>query len=222
MAVERVLTSGSERATLATNKLIRNTYTLLSMTLLFSAVMAGVAMAVQAPPVHWLLMLGLLIGGPFAIYAVRNSGWAILLTFAFTGALGFFLGPILSLYLALPNGGQIVATSLGLTGAIFLGLSGYALTTRKDFSFLRGFVFVGLLVVLGAILLNLFLQIPVLSLMISAAAVLVLSAAILFDTSRMVHGGEENYVLMTVSLYANLYVMFLHMLNLVAAFTGND
>ncbi len=222
MSTERLTTVRSPAGVLATNKVIRNTYLLLSMTLVFSAVTAGVAMVSNAKPMPFLLILAVFIGGPFVINAVRNSVWSVPLTFVFTGFMGYVLGPILNWYLQLSNGNEIVMSALGTTAAMFIGLSMYALTTKKDFSFLGGFVFVGLIVVLIAIVANIFLQIPVLSLTISAAAVLVISAAILFDTSRMIHGGETNYVLMTVSLYANLYVMFTHLLNLFAAFSGDD
>ncbi len=206
---------------LATNKLIRNTYMLLSMTLATSAVTAGIAMITGARPVHWIIMLAVFIGMPFLINAARNSVWSLPLTFAFTGIMGYILGPIIGLYLQLPNGPQIVATAFGLTAAMFVGLSAYALVTRKDFSFMGGFLMVGLIVVLVAIVANIFLQIPALSLTISAAAVILMSGMILFDTSRMVHGGEDNYVMMTVSLFANIYVLFTHMLNLVAGLSGD-
>ncbi|ADC71411.1 protein of unknown function UPF0005 [Thioalkalivibrio sp. K90mix] len=214
--------TGSISETISTNKVIRQTYMLLSVTLAFSAVMAFVAMAVGAPAVHWLVLLAVLIGGPFAIHAARNSALGLVLTFAFTGVLGFFLGPILSMYLGLPNGPQIVGNAFTATAVAFVALSGYALATKKDFSFLGGFLVVGLIVALLAIVANLFLAIPALSLTISAAVVLLLSAAILFDTSRMIHDPEANYIMMTVSLYANLYVMFLHLLNLFHAFMGDN
>ena len=200
MNTERLAVVRAHESAPSTNKVIRNTYLLLSMTLAFSAVTAGVSMAVGAQPMHWIVLLAVMIGGPFAIHALRNSVWSLPLTFAFTGALGWFLGPVLTFYLSLPNGGEIVTTAMGMTAAIFLGLSAYALTTRKDFSFLGGFVVVGFLVVLAAIIANI----------------------ILFDTSRMVNGGETNYVTMTVALYSNLYVLFLHLLNLISAFTGDD
>lgn len=226
MAEERLARARPGTSTVAetirANKVIRNTYLLLSLTLAFSAVMAFTAMAINAPPVHWILMLGVLIGGPFAIHALRNSVWGLILTFAFTGLLGFFLGPILTLYLGLPNGPQIVGNAFGTTAVAFVALSGYALTTKKDFSFLGGFLVVGLVLALVAIVANIFLAIPALSLTISAAVVLLLSAAILFDTSRMIHDPDANYIVMTVSLYANLYVMFLHLLNLFHAFTGES
>lgn len=214
--------TGSISETISTNKVIRQTYTLLALTLAFSAVTAFIAMAIGAPPVHWIVMLGVLIGGPFAIHFTRNSVWGLVLTFAFTGILGFFLGPILTMYLGLPNGPQIVGNAFAATAVAFVALSGYALATKKDFSFLGGFIVVGLIVALLAIVANIFLAIPALSLAISAAVVMLLSAAILFDTSRMIHDEETNYVVMTVSLYANLYVMFLHMLNLFQAFMGDN
>jgi modulator of FtsH protease len=224
MSIERVTTlpRSQAQAALATNKVIRNTYTLLTLTLLTSAATAGIAMVTGARPVHWLLMMVVFIGMPFVINALRNSVWSLPLTFLFTGFMGYVLGPILSLYLALPDGNQIVMSAFGTTAVLFLGLSGYALTTRRDFSFMGGFLMVGLLVVLAAIIANIFLEIPALSLTISAASVLLMSGLILFDTSRMVHGGETNYVVMTVSLFANIYVMFLHLLNLFAALSGDN
>lgn len=222
MSTQRITTAQTTPSILATNKVIRNTYLLLTLTLLTSAVTAGVAMATGARPVNWILMLVVFIGVPFIINALRDSVWSLPLTFAFTGFMGYVLGPILTFYLSLPNGGQIVMAAFGTTAVMFLGLSAYALTTRKDFSFMSGFLMVGLLVVLVAIIANIFLQIPALSLTISAAAVLLMSGLILFDTSRMVHGGETNYVVMTVSLFANIYVMFIHLLNLFAAFTGDN
>lgn len=223
MNTPRITTAPATReAVFATNKVIRNTYMLLTLTLLTSAVTAGIAMATGARPVHWILMLVVFIGGPFLINALRNSVWSLPATFAFTGFMGYVLGPILTLYLSIPNGPQIVMAAFGTTAVMFLGLSGYALTSRRDFSFMGGFLTVGLLLILVAIIANIFLELPALSLTISAAAVLLMSGLILFDTSRMVHGGETNYVVMTVSLYANIYVMFVHLLNLFAAFSGDN
>lgn len=212
-----VLTRTPER-TLATNKLIRNTYTLLAMTLAVSSATAVYAMASGAPMVHWIIMLAVMIGMPFLINRMRNSVWSLPLTFLFTGILGYIAGPIVGHYLHAPNGSETVAIAFGLTAAIFIGLSAYALTTKKDFNFLSGFLFVGLMVVLVAMVANIFLHIPALSLAISSAVVLLMSAGILFNTSRMVNGGEDNYVMMTVSLFADIYVLFLHLLNLVSAF----
>ena len=212
----------SQASILATNKVIRNTYMLLTLTLLTSAFTAFLAMRSGVGFINPILMLVVFIGMPFIIFKFRNSGIGLLLTFIFTAFMGFILGPILNYYLGLANGAQIVGGALGTTAVVFFGLSGYALTTQKNFSFMGGFIFVGLLVVLGAIILNLFLQIPALSLTISAAAVMLISGAILYDTSRMVHGGETNYIVMTVSLYANIYVLFTHLLNLFAFFSHND
>ena len=212
----------SADSVLATNKVIRNTYTLLSMTILFSALTAGFAMMTNAQPVHWLIMLVVFLGGPFVINALRNSAMGLVAIFAFTGAMGYILGPILSLYLALPNGSQIVTTAFGLTGVIFLGLSGYALVSRKNFSFMGGFLMVGFLVMLAAIVLNIFLEIPALSLAISAAMVLLLSAGILYETSAMVHGGETNYITMTVALYTSIFALLMHLLNLLQFFMGDE
>ncbi len=202
---------------LATNRVIRNAYLLLTLTLLTSAATAGFAMASGARPVNWFIMLAVFIGMPFVIHRLRNGVWALPLTFLFTGFMGYVLGPILTLYLGLSNGPQIVASAFATTAVMFTGLSLYALATQRDFSFMRGFLFVGLIVVLLAIVANLFLAIPALSLTISAVAVILMSGMILFDTSRMVHGGETNYVVMTVSLYANIYVLFVHLLNLFSA-----
>jgi len=207
---------------LATNEVIRSTYTLLSMTLLFSAAMAAVSVWVRMPPMVSLLSTG---GALLLIWLVlprtANSAKGLGVVFAITGLLGFGLGPILTVYLALPNGPQIVATAFGGTGVIFLGLSGYALATRRDFSFLGGFLFTGLLVVLVAALANIFLSIPALSLAISAVVILIMSGFILFDTSRLINGGETNYILATVSLYLSLFNIFIHLLSLLGI-VGND
>ena len=202
------------QSVLTTNKLVRNTYLLLTLTLLTSAATAWFAMASKVGFINPILMLVIFIGGPFLISSLRNSIWALPATFLFTGFMGFYLGPVLNYYLGLANGPQIVMAAFTSTATLFLGLSGYALTTRRNFNFMSGFLMTGLIVVLGAIILNLFLNIPALSLTISAAAVLLMSGLILFDTSRMIHGGETNYVMMTISLFANIYVLFIHLLNL--------
>ena len=212
----------SRTSVFETNKLIRNTYLLLTMTLIMSAVTAGIAMVNRVGFVNPILMLVVFIGMPFVIYRMKNSVWALPLTFLFTGFMGYVLGPILSFYLGLANGPQVVMAAFATTATMFLALSGYALTTRRDFSFMGSFLFVGLFVILGAIILNLFMQIPALSLTISAAAVILMSGMILYDTGRMVHGGETNYIVMTVSMFANIYVLFIHLLNLFSFFGGND
>lgn len=214
--------SRSQTGVLATNKLLRNTYMLLSMTLLFSALTATASVFMQMPPITYLLSLGgamLLMW--LALPRTANSSAGLAVVFAITGLMGFGLGPILNNYLSLANGPQIIATALGGTGVIFLGLSGYALTTRRDFSFLGGFLFVGLLVVLGAALLNIFLDIPAMSLALSAAIVMLMSGFILYDTSRMVNGGVDNYIVATVQLYVNIFNLFISLLHLLG-FASND
>ncbi len=202
-------------AVTTTNKLIRNTYMLLSMTLLFSAVTATLSVMLQMPPITYLVSVGMAIALMWLVLPrSANSGAGIGVVFAITGLLGFALGPILSMYLKLPHGPQLVATALGGTGAIFLGLSAYALTTRRDFNFMGGFLFVGMLVVLGASLANIFLAIPAMSLAVSAVVVMLMSGFILFDTSRMIHGGVDNYILATVSLYMNIFNLFISLLQL--------
>lgn len=208
---------------LATNKVIKNTYTLLAATLVFSAVMAAVSLAMQMPPMTYLLGLG---GAFLLIWLVlprtANSASGLWVVFAITGLLGFSIGPLLSFYLALPKGPEVVATAFGGTGVIFLGLSGYVLTTRKDFSFMGGFLFAGLLMALIVILANIFLGLPALSLAISAVVIMLMSGFILYDTSQMIHGGATNYLLMTVNLYLNIFNIFIHLLNLLGALAGDD
>ena len=197
------------------NKVVRNTYLLLSMTLLFSGVTAGLSMVLNVPPVAYLVSTGgafVLIWLVLPRFANRAGGVGVV--FGITGLLGFGLGPILNAYLALANGPQIVGTALGGTGIIFLALSAYALTTKRDFNFLGGFLFTGFLVVLLASLANIFLAIPAFTLAISAAVVMIMSGFILFDTSRMVNGGETNYVLATVGLYLSIFNIFISLLNI--------
>jgi len=213
-ANEPTVTRTRESA-LATNKVIRNTYTLLSMTLIFSALMAAVSVAVKLGPgvslVSFLGAIGLIW---FVLPRTANSGMGIFVVFGFTGLLGLGLGPMLNQYLAMENGSQLIGTALGGTGIIFLALSGYALTTKKDFSFLGGFLMVGMFVVLAAILANIFLAIPALSLAISAVVIMIMSGFILYDTGRIINGGETNYLMATASLYLSIYNIFIHLLNI--------
>jgi len=200
---------------LSTNRVLRNTYALLAATLLFSAVMAAVSMAIAPPR---MLAMGASIGAivilMFVLPKFENSASGIGIVFLCTGLLGFGLGPMLSAYASLPNGGTIVATALGGTGVIFLALSAYVLTTKKSFDFMGGMLFVGLIVVFGAILVNLFVQIPALSMAISGAMVLLMSGFILFDTGRIVNGGETNYIRATVSMFINIFNLFTSLLHL--------
>lgn len=207
---------------LAANKLIRNTYMLLAMTLLFSAAAAGVSIKFNLPHPGLIITLVGYFGLLFLTYKLRNSIWGLLSVFGLTGFMGLTLGPIINSYLGLPNGGQTVMMAMGATGAIFLGLSAYALTSRRDFSFMGGFLFVGVLVAFLAGLGAIFFELPTLALAVSAMFVLLASGLILFETSQIVHGGETNYILATVSLYVSIYNLFASLLHLLGVFNGND
>jgi modulator of FtsH protease len=158
----------------------------------------------------------------FVVHKTAESSNGLIAIFAFAGVMGASLGPMLNFYLAMPSGPALVMQALGATAIVFFGLSAYALTTRKDFSYMGGFLTVGLVVALVAILANLFLQIPALSLTVSAVVVMLMSGLILFDTSRIINGGETNYIRATVSLYLNIYNLFIHLLHLLTAFSGDD
>jgi modulator of FtsH protease len=208
---------------LATNKVIKNTFALLSMTLLFSAAVAGVSMAFNWPHPGMLLTLAGYFGLLFLTHRLANSAWGLLAVFALTGFMGLTLGPIISNYLtAFQNGHQLVMLALGGTGIIFLGLAGYAMTTRKDFSFMAGFLMVGVLVAfLGSIAAVIF-SIPALALAVSVMFVLLMSGMILYQVSELVHGGETNYILATVGLYVSIYNLFLSLLQLLGVFSGDE
>ncbi len=212
----------SQTATLATNKVIRNTYTLLSMTLLFSALTAGGSMALNLPHPGLLLTLGGYFGLLFATTKFRNSSLGLVFVFALTGFMGYTLGPILNAYLALPNGGQVVMTAMGATGAIFLGLSGYVLTSRKDFSFMGGFLIAGILVAFMAGLGAVFFEMPGLSLVVSSMFVLLMAGLILYQTSQLIHGGETNYIMATVTLYVSIFNLFTSLLHLLGFMNGEE
>ncbi len=221
MARDFVVSRRTSDSVLATNSVIRNTYILLSLTLLFSAFMAGVSVISNAPPIGllgFLMYFGLL----FLVQATANSAWGLLSVFGLTGFLGYTLGPILNLYLQLPNGSQLVMTALGGTGMIFFALSAYALTTRKDFSYLTGFLVATSLVLLLAVLASLFLPLPGLQLLICAGFLLLSSGFILHETSQIIQGGQRNYILATVSLYVSIYNIFISLLQLLGAFSRRD
>ncbi|MFO0333618.1 MAG: Bax inhibitor-1/YccA family protein [Pseudomonadota bacterium] len=198
-----------------TNKVLRNTYLLLAATLLFSAASAGLSLAMGAPRLGLLVTLVGYFALLFGVYKLRNSAWGVLMVFGLTGFLGFTLGPILSTYLtALPNGSSIVMNAFGITGLTFVALSAYAVKSRKDFSFMGGFLCVG---VLAAFLLGLaafFFELSALSLAVSGMFVLLSSGLILWQTSEIVNGGETNYVMATVSLYVSLFNLFTSLLHL--------
>ena len=212
---------GQQTSVLATNKVIRNTYMLLSVTLLFSALTAGVSMALALPHPGMIITLVGYFGLLFLTSKLRNSAGGILAVFALTGFMGYTLGPIISHYLNMPNGTQTVMTAMGATGAIFLGLSAYALTTRKDFSYMGGFLMVGIIVAFLAGLGAIFFSIPALSLTVSAAFVLLMSGLILYETSNIIHGGETNYIMATVTLFVSIFNLFTSLLHLLG-FANND
>ena len=197
-----------------TSRVLRNTYALLSMTLLFSAAVATASVAMKLPAPGLLITLGVYFGFLFAIHRLQNSGWALPAVFALTGFMGYSLGPVLSHTLALPGGGQTIALALGATGATFLGLSAWVLTTRKDFSFMGGFLFAGMVIALVAGLAAVFFEIPALGLAVSGMVALLSAGLILFETSNIVNGGERNYVLATVSLYVSVFNLFTSLLSL--------
>ncbi|PHS27562.1 MAG: BAX inhibitor protein [Methylophaga sp.] len=211
----------SEESIFQTNKVIKNTYMLLSMTLFFSAITAylsmamgtGFGMALVANIVAIVLLW-------FVLPKVANSATGIPVVFAFTGLLGFGLGPLLTYYLAMDP--SVVMTAMGGTGAIFIALSGYAITTKKDFSFMGGFLAVGLFVLIGIMILNIFLQIPILALALSGGIVLVMSGLILYQTSAIINGGETNYIMATASLFLSILNIFTSLLHILGAFSGND
>lgn len=214
---------GVRSGAIETNSVIRNTYILLSMTLAFSAFTALAAMATGAPALPWYLVLGGYFGLLFLTNSLRNSVWGIASVFALTGFMGYTLGPLLSFYLtAFSNGSQLVAMAFGGTATIFLGLSAYALTTRKNFSFMGGFLMAGILVAFLAGLGALVFSMPGLSLAVSAMFILLMAGLILWQTSEMIHGGETNYIMATVTLYVAIFNLFTSLLHLLGVFGGDD
>ena len=217
-----VATARYDSAVLETNKVLKNTYMLLGMTLAFSAVTAGISMALNLPAFMGLVFSLIGFGLLFVVNRMADSAKGLPAIFAFTGVMGAGLGPLLNAYLAMPGGPQLVMQSLAGTAFIFFGLSAYALQSKRDFSFMTGFLFAGLIVAIVAMIANIFLGIPALSLTISAAVVMIMSGLILVDTSRIISGGETNYIRATVGLYLNIYNIFVHLLHLLGAFGGDD
>ncbi len=221
-----VVIDRSQTAVSGASKMIRNTYALLAMTMVFSAITAAISMAINPP---FFVYLGSVIVSFIMIFILnkmQNSVWALPLTFLFTGLMGFGLGPVLNHYLALPNGGQIVMTAMGMTAMTFLGLSAYVLTSRKDFSFMGGFLAAGMMVALIAMVALFALpffgvEISGLSLAFSALVVLLMAGFILYDTSNIVNGTYTNYVMATVSLYLNIYNLLIHLLHLVGVLSDD-
>lgn len=213
----------NEANILATNKVLKNTYSLLAMTLLFSAGTAGLSMSLNLPHPGIIITLVGYIGLLFLTTKLRNSSWGILCVFALTGFMGMTLGPILNMYLnAFSNGHELIMTSLGGTGVIFFALSAYALTTKKDFSFISGFLMVGILVAFLAGIGAMIFSIPALSLGVSAMFIMLMSGMILYQTSEIIHGGETNYIMATVSLYVSLFNLFTSLLHILGAVSGRE
>ncbi len=213
-AIEGQTAAGTARKALATNRVIRNTYLLLALTLAFSALAAAASMALKLPHPGLILTLVGYFGLLFLTTKFRDRALGLAFVFALTGFMGYTLGPILNVYLGMPNGPQLVMTALGATGAVFLGLSGYALASRKDFSFIGGFLMVGILVAFLAGLGAIFFDLPGLSLAVSAMFVLLMSGLILYETSNIIHGGETNYIMATVTLYVSIFNLFTSLLHL--------
>jgi modulator of FtsH protease len=208
-------------ASAQTTRVLRNTYALLSMTLLFSAAVAAAGVALKLPAPGLLITLAGYFGLLFAVHRLRNSGWALPAVFALTGFMGYTLGPVLARTLTLPGGAQTIMLALAATGATFLALSAWVLSTRRDFSFMGGFLFAGMVVALLAGLGAVFFEMPALGLAVSAMVALLSAGLILFETSRIVNGGETNYVMATVGLYVSLFNLFTSLLSLFG-FGGGD
>jgi len=210
----------SRSSAIEINKVLKNTYMLLSMTLVVSAVTAGISMAMNLSHMTALIMMLVSFGLLFVVNKQADKASGIFWIFAFTGLMGASLGPMLNHYAAIDP--SLIMQALGGTALIFFSLSGYALTSKKDFSFMGGFLMVGLIVVIIAAVANIFFAIPAVSLAISAVIIMIMSGLILFDTSRIIHGGETNYIRATVSLYLNVYNIFTSLLHLLGAFGGDD
>ena len=212
----------TQTVALATNRVLRNTYQLLSMTLLFSALTAGISMKLNLPHPGLLLTLGGYFGLLFLTTKFRHRDLGIAFVFALTGFMGYTLGPILDAYLALANGTQLVMTAMGATAAIFLSLSTYVRITRKDFSFMGGFLLAGIIVAFVAGLSAIFFEVPGLSLVVSSVFVMLMAGLILYQTSSIIHGGETNYIMATVTLYVSIFNLFTSLLHLLGFMSGDD
>ena len=206
--------TGQSSHSLEVQRVLRNTYALLAMTLIFSASVAAAAVTWKWPSPGLVLTLIGYFGLLFAIHRLQNSAWALPLVFGLTGFMGYTLGPILTHYLSVPGGAQTVSMALGATGVTFMALSAYALTSRKDFSFMGSFLFMGMIIAMLAGLGAIFFDIPALSLAVSAMVALLSAGLILFETSQIVNGGERNYVMATVSLFVSVFNLFTSLLAL--------
>jgi modulator of FtsH protease len=211
----------SKDSIIGSHAVLRKTYFLLSLTLLFSTLTAAFSMSIHARP-GFLITIAGMFGLSYLTQKLRYSPWGIAAIFAFTGFLGFTLGPILDIVMrTYANGGQIIMTSLGATGLIFLTLSAYVLTTRKNFSYLGGFLFVATMVVFLGSIASIFLKMPVFSTIISGAFALISSAYIMYTTSEIINGGENNYIMATASLFVSIFNLFISLVQILTAFSGN-
>jgi len=218
---EQVITKRSE-SILSTHSVLRNTYLLLSLTLLFSAACAGFAIMNQATQASSLILFFIGFGLLFATSALRNSAWGILAVFAFTGCMGYSMGPMLNYFLhGYKNGGQLILTALGGTGLTFFGLSAYTLTTKKDLSNWGKTLMIGLIVCVVASLANIFFKMPAVTMAISVIMTFVSALLIMYDTSRIINSGEDNYIMATISLYLDIQILFQNLLMLLGIFGGN-
>ncbi|MAK70708.1 modulator of FtsH protease [Idiomarina aquatica] len=213
---------GQEASTLAVNKVLRNTYSLLAMTLAFSAVTATISTMMNLPYPGFFITIIAYFGLLFGIHKTKDSGMGIVLTFALTGFLGYTLGPLLNMALSMPGGGEMVATALGGTALTFFATSAYVLTTKKDMSKLGGVITAGIIMVFVAMIANFFFQLPALQLALSALMIPLMAMLIMWQTSDIIHGGERNYIMATVTLYVSLYNLFVNLLTLLMAFGGGD
>ena len=221
MSEERVINATTAQAA-GINKVLRQTYMLLGMTLAFSATMTAVAVSVGATPINWIVSMVVMFGLLFAVQAKRNSAMALPLVFAFTGWMGWSLGPMVAFVLGSAGGMGILFNATAGTAITFFALSAYAITSGRDFTFMRGFLMTGLIVCLLAIVAGFFFQVPALQLAISGALILLAAGFILFDTSNIVRGGETNYVMATVSLYINIYMLFSNLLAIMGVMGSDD
>ena len=204
------------------NKVLRNTYFLLSLTLMFSALVAFLTMISNVAPPNFIIVIIGMFGLSYLTSIYSNSSIGLLCVFAFTGFMGYVLGPILNMYLhGFSNGAELIMTAFGSTGVIFLALSSYVLTTRKNFSYMGGFLFAAIMVAFILGILSAFFQMPILNLVISGAFALISSGLILYHTSEIIHGGQRNYIIATISIYTALFNLFLSLLRIFAAFAGN-
>ena len=223
MTAERTVQTSKAQTALATNSVLRNTYMLLSMTLLFSAAVAGTAMALNAPHPGIIITLVGYFGLLFAVEKTKDSAMGLVSVFALTGFMGYTIGPIINMYLTqFSNGGQIVMMALGGTGAIFLGMSGYALASGRRFNQWAGMLFVGIMVAFVMGLIAVIFSIPALSMAVSALFVLLMAGLIVYQTGEIVHGGETNYISATVTLFVTIYNLFLSLLQLLGVFAGEE